>query len=79
MFDSDTPNQLRAKRKRRQQKRRQHRDSKGADKGLTNRQTDQEGRGAWNRTGRGAQATLGDARKCQMLTQEEAQIDLEEC
>ena len=32
MFDSETPNQLKAKRKKGQQKRRQHRDSKGARK-----------------------------------------------
>ena len=33
MFDSETPNQLKAKRKKGQQKKRQHRDNKGARKG----------------------------------------------
>ena len=31
MFDSDTPDQPRAKRRRRQQEKRQHRDNKGAE------------------------------------------------
>ena len=33
MFDSETPNHLKAKRTKAQQKRRQHRDNKGAEKG----------------------------------------------
>ena len=40
MFDSETPNQLRAKRKKGQQKRRQHRDNKEAGKGRTSIQAD---------------------------------------
>ena len=43
MFDSDMSNQPRAKRKKGQRKRRQHRDSKGAKKGHTSRQVDQKG------------------------------------
>ena len=43
MFDSGTPNQLKAKRKKGQQKRHQHRDNKGAEKGRTSRQADQKG------------------------------------
>mgnify|MGYP000364908137 CR=1 FL=1 len=43
MFDSDTLNQLRPKRKRRQQKKRQHRNSKGAVKGRVSRQADWKG------------------------------------
>ena len=46
MFDSETPNQLKAKRKKAQQKRRQHCDSKGAGKGCTCREADRTGRGA---------------------------------
>ena len=46
MFDSETLNQLKAKRKKRQQKRRQHYDSKGAEKGCTSRQANRKGRGA---------------------------------
>ena len=47
MFDSDTLNQPRAKWKRRQQRRHQHRDNKGADKkGRVSRQADRKGRGA---------------------------------
>ena len=40
MFDSETLNQLKDKRKEGQQKRRQHRDSKGAGKGHTSKQAD---------------------------------------
>ena len=54
MFDSDTLNQPRPKRKRRQQEKRQHRDSRRADKGRESRQADRQGRSARNRTGRGA-------------------------
>ena len=44
--DPKTPNQLKAKRKKGQQKRRQHRDNKGVGKGCTSRQADQKGRAA---------------------------------
>ena len=40
MFDSEMPNQLKAKRKKGQQKRRQHCDRMGAGKGRTSRQAD---------------------------------------
>ena len=43
------------------------------------RQADQEGRGAQNRTGREAQTRDGDAMKSQLLTQQEPQVELEEC
>ena len=56
MFDSETSNQLKSKRMKGQQKRRQHRDSKGVGKGRTSRQAHRKGRGARNRTGRGARA-----------------------
>ena len=46
MLDSEMLNQLKAKQKEGQQKRRQHRDNKGAGKGRTSRQADQKGRGA---------------------------------
>ena len=46
--DSDEPNNLKAKRTKRQPKRRQHRDSKGAEKGLTSRQDGQKGQDAQN-------------------------------
>ena len=79
-FDSDEPNHLKVKRPKGWWKRCQHHDSKGVDKGLTNRQADREGRGTRNRTGRAAQARRGDARKSLMLTQEEPQVELEgEC
>ena len=51
MFDSEMPNQLKAKRKKGQQKRHQHRDNKEAGKGRTSRQADQKGRGVRNLTG----------------------------
>ena len=53
MFDSDTLNQPRPKRKRKQQEKRQHRDSRRADKARASRQADRKGRSARNRTGRG--------------------------
>ena len=43
MFDSDTLNQLRPKWKRRQQEKRQHRNSRRADKGRVSRQADWKG------------------------------------
>ena len=51
MFDLETPNQLKAKWKKGQHKRRQHCDNKGAGKGHTSRQVDRKGQGARNRTG----------------------------
>ena len=82
MFDSDTRNQLRAKRKRRQRKTRQHRDNKGAEKGRTSRQADRKGRSARNRTGRGARARR-EARRSRSVDpaeQMEPQVELEgEC
>ena len=53
IFDLETLNQL-DKRKKGQQKMRQHRESKGSGKGCTCRQADRKSRGARNRTGRGA-------------------------
>ena len=44
MFDSDTLNQPRPKRKRRQQEKRQHRNSRRADKGRVSRHADRKGR-----------------------------------
>ena len=43
MFDSDTLTQPRAKWKRRQQKKRQHRDNKEAEKGHVSKQADRKG------------------------------------
>ena len=54
MFDSDTLNQPRPKRKRRQQEKRQHRNNRRADKGRVSRQADQKGRSARSRTGQGS-------------------------
>ena len=54
MFDLDTLNQPRTKRKRRQQEKRQHRNNRRAEKGHVSRQTDQKGQSARSRTGRGA-------------------------
>ena len=56
MFDSDTPDQPRAKRRRRQQEKRQHRNSKGDVKGHVSREADRKGQSARSRTGRGARA-----------------------
>ena len=80
--DSETPNQLKAKRKEGQQKRPQHHDSKGAGKGRRSRQADQKDRGAWNRTSRGTRARR-EARRNQSeepRKREEPQVELEgEC
>ena len=46
MFDSDTLNQPRPKRKRRQQEKRQHRDNRRAGKGHVSKQADRKGRSA---------------------------------
>ena len=62
MFDSDMPDQPRAKRRRRQQEKRQHRNSKGAVKGRVSRQSDRKGRSARSRTGRGARVRCGARR-----------------
>ena len=82
MFDSETPNQLKAKRKKGQQKRHQHRDSKEAGKGRTSRQADRKDRVTWNRTCRGARARR-DARRNRSddpEEREEPQVELEgEC
>ena len=82
MFDSDTPNQSRAKWKRRQQKKRQHDDIKGAKKGCVSKQADQKSRSMQNRTSRGEQARR-EAKRNQNDDpgeQEEPQVDLEgEC
>ena len=51
MFDSETLNQLKAKRRKGQRKRRQHRDSKGAEKGRTSKQAARKGPDMRNRTG----------------------------
>ena len=53
MFDSNTLNQLRPKRKRRQQEKCKYRNSRRADKGRESRQADWKGRSARSRTGRG--------------------------
>ena len=74
MFDSDTPNQLTAKRKRRQRKKRQYRNSKGAEKGRMSRQADRKGRGA--RVRREARRNQSDDPE----EPEEPQVELEgEC
>ena len=52
MFDLETMNQLKARRKKGKQKKRQHRDNKGSRKDRMSRQDERKGRGAWNRTGR---------------------------
>ena len=62
MFDSDTLNQPRPKRKRRQQEKCQHRDSRRADKGRVSRQADRKGRSARSRIGKGARARRGARR-----------------
>ena len=48
MFDSDSPNQLRAKRRKGQRSMHLHCNSKRAEKGQRSRQADQEGRSARN-------------------------------
>ena len=48
MFDSETANQLKAKRKKMQQNKRQH--SKGVEKGRTSRQADRKGQGVRNQS-----------------------------
>ena len=82
MFDSETPNQLKAKRKEGQQKRRQHREIKGDGIGRPSRQGDRKGRNAQNRTGRGARARR-EARRNRSKEPEERedpQVELEgEC
>ena len=81
MFYSETPNQLMAKRKKGQHKRRQHRHSKGVEKGMS-RQADRKGRGARNQTGRGVRFRR-EARRNQSddpEEREEPQVELEgEC
>ena len=78
MFDSKTPNQLKVKQKKGQQKRREPHNSKGARKGRTSTQADRKGRGARNRTGR-VQARH-DVKRNQSEEQEEReepQVELE--
>ena len=79
MFDSDTLNQPRAKRKRRQQKKRQHRDNKGAEKGHVSRQADQKGQSVRTQTGRGARRRRGARRNRSGDPEdhEEPQVELE--
>ena len=62
MFDSERPDQPRAKRRRRQEEKRHHRNNKGAVKGRVSKQADRKSRSAQSRTGRGARARRG-ARK----------------
>ena len=82
MFDSETPNQLKAKRKKGKQKRRQYRDNNEDGKGRISRQADRKGRGARNRTSRGARAKR-EARRNRsddLEEREEPQVELEgEC
>ena len=54
MFDSDTPNQLRAKRRKGQRRTRQHHNNERAVKGRVSRQADRKGRSTRNRMGPGA-------------------------
>ena len=79
MFDSDTRNQPRAKRKRGQQKKRQHRDNKGAEKGHVSRQADQKGQSVRTQTGRGARRRRGARRNRSGDPEdhEEPQVELE--
>ena len=62
MFDSDTLNQPRPKRKRRQQEKRQHHNNRRAEKGRVSRQADRKGRSARSRTSRGVRARRGARR-----------------
>ena len=65
-----------------QQKRHQHRDNKGADKGLTSTQVDREVRGAWNRMGRAGQVRreANKSRSDEPAEQRKPQVELEgEC
>ena len=82
MFDLETMNQLKAKRKKGQQKKRQHRDNKGSRKDRMSRQDERKGRGAWNRTGRGVRVRR-EARKYwskEPEEREEPHVELEgEC
>jgi hypothetical protein len=82
MFDSDTLNQPRPKRRRRLQEKRQHRNGRGAAEGRASRQADRKGRSARNRTGRGAR-TRREARRNRSRVPEdpeEPQVELEgEC
>ena len=55
-FDSEEPNNLKAKRTKGKRKRCQHCHNKVVGKGHMSRQAEQEGRGIQNRTGRGARA-----------------------
>ena len=55
MFDSETPNQLKAMQRKGQYKRHQYHNSKGAKKGRMSRQADRKGQGVRNRTGRGGE------------------------
>ena len=50
MFDSETPIQLEANRKKEQRKRGQHRNNKGAEKSHTREQANRKGRGVRNQT-----------------------------
>ena len=79
MFDSDITNRLRAKRRKGQQKRRQNRNSKGAEKGHTSRQADRKGQGMWNRMSRGAQARheARRSRSKDLEEQAEPQVEVE--
>ena len=54
MFDLEKSKQLEAKWRKGQRKKRQHHDSKGAEKGHTSKQADRKGRGARNRMGQEA-------------------------
>ena len=78
-FDSDTLNQPRPKRIKRQQKVRQRRGSKDAEKGRMSGQADQKGRSARTRTGRGAWTRRG-AKRNRSRDPDEPQVELEgEC
>ena len=82
MFDSDTLNQPRPKRKRRLQEKRQHRNGRRAAEGRASRQADRKGRSARNRTGRGARARREARRNRSREPEdpEEPQVELEgEC
>ena len=79
MFDSETLNQLKAKRKEAHHKKHQHRNRKGTEKGRTSRQADGKGRGARHQTGRGVRARR-EARRNQSVEsgeREEPQAELE--
>ena len=79
MFQSDTPNQLMAMRKKGQQRMHQHRNNGRAKKGRMSRQADRKGQSTRNRTSRGARARCKARRSLSIDPAEhvEPQVELE--